>query len=247
MRCAGSATRGEDNPVNIMRVLGQPPPIGVPDQHRARARLVRLQHERASAVGVVLDIGDLGIGVGRHLDRSVPLRPGLGHDPDGKQLFRQSRIRLDRPDLHDVVTLRLDGCNRRQVPAELGFRRQRPAEAEDDILGGQWRTVVKADALPQLELPSGRIDQAPGQGETGSDAVVRIEIDQRLVDLQVLRPGREMVERVRVEGQAGDRTRPTQQVLGAPRPRPRRNDSQGKHQDPDAQFRPLSATSATSA
>ena len=78
--------RGELDPVNVVRVLGQAPPVGVPDQHHARAGLVRLQHERAGAVGVVLDVGDLGIGVGCHLDRAMPLRPGLGHDADVEQL-----------------------------------------------------------------------------------------------------------------------------------------------------------------
>ena len=88
----GVGDRGEHDPVDVVRLLGQPPPFGVSDQHRARARLVRLQHERAGAVGMVLDIGDLGIGVRRHLDRSMPFRPGLGHDADRKQLFRQDRF-----------------------------------------------------------------------------------------------------------------------------------------------------------
>ena len=93
IRCSGSATAVNYDPVDVVRVLRQAPPVRVPHQHHARARLVVLQHERAGAIRVVLDIGDLGIGVRRHLDRAMPLRPGLGHDRDRRTARPADRVR----------------------------------------------------------------------------------------------------------------------------------------------------------
>jgi hypothetical protein len=113
--------RSEHDPVDVVRVLRKAPPICVLNQHRAHARLVRFQRERAGAVGVVLDESYFGVGIGRHFDRPMLLRPGLGHDPDGEQLFRQDWIGFDHPDSHDMVAVCLDGRDRRQVPDKLGF------------------------------------------------------------------------------------------------------------------------------
>ena len=53
-----------------------------------------------------------------------------------------------------------------------------PFQAEDDVLAGERRAVVEADALAQVELPGGRVDQPPRDRERGLDLGAGVEVDQ---------------------------------------------------------------------
>ena len=68
------------DPIDVVRMLREAPPVGVADEHRALARLELLEHERAGAIGMRLGIVPPVIAQLRWQRRAVALRPGLRHD-----------------------------------------------------------------------------------------------------------------------------------------------------------------------
>ena len=91
-----------------------------------------------------------------------------GDEPD--------RVRVDDLDLLDRLGVS------RERPRRIGNLAD-PVDRERDVLGGEVRPVVKFHALPQLELPGGRVDRLPRLGEPRDEPRIGIERNQLLVDM----------------------------------------------------------------
>lgn len=56
-------------------------------------------------------------------------------------------------------------------------------DAEDHIRSGERRVVMKGNVRAEFELPGGRVQRLPCQGELWNDRQVGIDVEQRLLDL----------------------------------------------------------------
>ena len=158
--------------------------VGIADHDPAAVGLELFEHERAGAVGVARGVGLLArplvVGGPSH---AVLLRPGLRHDGDLGELQPQRRVRPGGRDADGVIVDRLDRGDAVNVGSEVGRLGAGALDAEDHVIGGERRAVVEGHVRAQLELPGGRVQRLPGQGELRHDRQVGIDVEQRLVDL----------------------------------------------------------------
>ena len=222
----GIGDRGVLDPIEVVGIALEAPPVGVADHDRSPVGLELLQDKRPGAVRVPrrevllarVDV-DWNRGV-------VRLGPAFRHDVDGAHLIPQLRVREFGLDAHGVIVDRahlrdaLDAAGQEtgQASGKIGLG---PCDAEHDVCGGERRAVVETDVPAQLELPGGRIDQPPRQGQPGHDLQVGINPDQALVDLSELGEGGPLIEAMGVDGRRAADARPAQHVFRSGRRRPR--------------------------
>ena len=157
--------------------------FGIDDQHRLHLGLAVLEHERAGAVGVARGVEIFVLGEVGRLDGVVLLGPDLAHHAPVGDLLRQDRIRpVGRHVDREVIDLG-DRLDRRDHCLEVGALHADAIEGEDDVGGGERRSVVKLDALAELEPPDLRRDLLPFGRESRLDLEVLAPPDQGFVDV----------------------------------------------------------------
>jgi peptide/nickel transport system substrate-binding protein len=108
----------------------------------------------------------------------LPIRHGVSVFAMRKEL----EIPAD-PNVDGAIVDRLDACHAVERIPEVRRLGAGALDAEYYVLSGERRAVMKGHARAQLELPGGRVQRFPGQGELRDDRQVGIDVEQRLVDL----------------------------------------------------------------
>ena len=99
-------------------------------------------------------------------------------------------------------------------------------DREHHVLRGQLGPVVKAHAPPQPELPGGRVERPPGDGETRNEARVFVHVGERIEDVPGYIDVRRDGEEVRVH--RGHVRREADAQLGAVGGQARQNRARGE-------------------
>ncbi len=174
--------------------------LGLPAQDLVGARAVDVARREVLFLGlVVLHVGGL-----------VLLGPNLAHDAKVDDVAQQDRVRRRQDHVDRVVVDLLDVADAGDVDLHRALRLPDAAEAEDHVVGGERRAVVKLDAVAQLEAHLRGADEGPLGGQAGLDLVLLVVAGQALVGVHQDRVGRRMILRVRVERQDVVLRRPAQ-------------------------------------
>ena len=186
----GDDADGEALPVGF----GAPPGV-VAFEFDAFAGLVGGQAEGAGAGGVLAGIEILGGGGGAEVFRDdedvgeVDRQEGVdggGFHPHGEG--------IGGFDAGDGLGVDREGARRVHHGGDAG-------EGVGDVGGGEGGAVVEFDVLAEFELPGGVVDHFPGEGEAGDEVVLRIALDEAVIEVDVDRLVR--VERVVVRVDRG--------------------------------------------